>query len=597
MFSSRRPLLCKPTHCWKVALAQLTGTLLMYQEDRMPSSELVVYDTAQRRTIRSTLLQMALNATSRNRVYLTGIGGSGKSHNLALFAQQAKELGHVVVYINTVEAWVQFPNLLSIAAWQAAIAVASTAKARGVPIPSFLQKPCPRPSSSGKGLDKVELDGTVELRDLCDALGIRLIFIVDQENHLHRASPSDSSQISECINSVPAHLAVLSASANNEGWVIRNWKKKIQHYPEPVPGDVILKLFPHMALFKKQNENDYRHLRALLMEEYNNYPLMLHRADMYLQYLPNSTVPEIANELKNELRQQIMYFWEKVHTNPLKLLDATKSVWEGEQIRMEPKCYDKNHFYFKSNQLLPIFNEVIAVSRDVFQPNQSFLAQAPSSLKYEMYFYIAAKGLLVASDHLVGFHSKFLANPYFTIADLSTDEQQDKNDIFFFMNCPRGRGGDFYSVQEQLRTVHLVVYQLTLNTHHKDTFSDINAEYRGGRSLLSTMLQAMKEYYHLSSLEVHIVYVTPNKQLDLTDATGNITHTLSHSNMHSVQDFIPSQLHVIRQREIKKNKKINMKRQSRPCPEDYSVFEYLVCLSLPEIVFECTEQLKGVERM
>eukprot|EP00759_Apiculatamorpha_spiralis_P044004 PhF_6_TR41130/c1_g1_i1/m.62296 len=107
---------CTPTCCWNVALSNLTGSSTTYQEDRMPSPDLVIYDTNQRRKIRAELLRMAMRSHQTG-TYLTGVGGNGKSHNLALFAQHAKALGHAVVYINTLKAWLRHANLLPIVTW------------------------------------------------------------------------------------------------------------------------------------------------------------------------------------------------------------------------------------------------------------------------------------------------------------------------------------------------------------------------------------------------------------------------------------------------------------------------------------------------
>ena len=39
-------------------------------------------------------------------VVLTGMGGTGKSHNLAYGVQQQREAGHMVVYVNDMQDWI-----------------------------------------------------------------------------------------------------------------------------------------------------------------------------------------------------------------------------------------------------------------------------------------------------------------------------------------------------------------------------------------------------------------------------------------------------------------------------------------------------------
>eukprot|EP00759_Apiculatamorpha_spiralis_P034823 PhF_6_TR35869/c0_g1_i1/m.52056 len=62
-------------------------------------------------------------------------------------------------------------------------------------------------------------------RNICKALGIRLIFIMDQENRLRRSSKRDDDRVREFVEAV----LVLTGSLNNESYSFwRYWSEYIE---------------------------------------------------------------------------------------------------------------------------------------------------------------------------------------------------------------------------------------------------------------------------------------------------------------------------------------------------------------------------------
>ena len=84
------------------------------QPDRFDPGTFLVYDTQQRYDIRNQLWQLARDASELGgrAAYVTGVGGNGKSHNLALFVKQARDAGALVAYVHDAEAFVSVPGNL-----------------------------------------------------------------------------------------------------------------------------------------------------------------------------------------------------------------------------------------------------------------------------------------------------------------------------------------------------------------------------------------------------------------------------------------------------------------------------------------------------
>jgi hypothetical protein len=72
------------------------------------SGRIVFYDTAVRKKARGRLTEYLSGACAEDRVrrVLTGMGGMGKSHNLARWVLDQRDAGHMVVYVNDMQNWI-----------------------------------------------------------------------------------------------------------------------------------------------------------------------------------------------------------------------------------------------------------------------------------------------------------------------------------------------------------------------------------------------------------------------------------------------------------------------------------------------------------
>ena len=114
-FSGTRPLLAqvvvseqpvvRPELCMEEIGAKL-GQKTRF--DR--SGRIVFYDTAIRKDVRGRLTEYLGGADTEDpvRLVLTGMGGMGKSHNLALWVLEQRNAGHMVVYVNDMDDWLRF---------------------------------------------------------------------------------------------------------------------------------------------------------------------------------------------------------------------------------------------------------------------------------------------------------------------------------------------------------------------------------------------------------------------------------------------------------------------------------------------------------
>ena len=163
LFQGRTPLV-------SVNLHNITN-IQLYQAERMPNNNLKVYDTPQRRKIR----QLLGSADGTGQKFLTGIGGNGKSHNLALFVQEQKSVKNVVLYINTMERWIWFPRLIHAELWKAAVD-------GGIAVAGFTDSPTP---AFTREFDyKLFMAHAYAVLDSCQTTGKRFLFVADQDNIL-----------------------------------------------------------------------------------------------------------------------------------------------------------------------------------------------------------------------------------------------------------------------------------------------------------------------------------------------------------------------------------------------------------------------------
>jgi hypothetical protein len=260
-------------------IATVSRSLLgkrMGQLNRFTSNmvSFVHYDTTERKRVRDRMtdfleLSEGVDTTSVQ-VVLTGMGGTGKSHNLAYWVSLQRKEGHMVVYVHDMQNWLNggdryiFEEIgFAIRKWEhwgvsnaggemVLEDVAKLSKARpwasvrnpentNLSLHETLEA-CVK-AVKNSGMKKFTSDpeqALANLRVLVDAISRannakhKLIFVVDQDNKLNSkftdGKPSLSHQpneyhIDSVISANRAHLTVASASANNEGWERRDWPK------------------------------------------------------------------------------------------------------------------------------------------------------------------------------------------------------------------------------------------------------------------------------------------------------------------------------------------------------------------------------------
>lgn len=263
------------------------------------AEEITIYETRERKKIREALSSRVRNSRDNDpaKVVLTGMGGMGKSHNLAYWVQQQREEGHLVVYVNDMEDWIEWGDmyifseivfgLCNWAYWGGAVDLnkVSTLSAAhawlrnpdGVKLQSDLEKWADKRMKDLSGYTVFSDDPRADmalLRRVVDAANAyeessgagethkrrRLLLVVDQDNRLqkmwsgsdrprHDANPQ-AFHIDRMIVENWAHLRVASASANNEGWVRRGWGDtlvQLAHGLEPEDADAMIRrlLAPH----------------------------------------------------------------------------------------------------------------------------------------------------------------------------------------------------------------------------------------------------------------------------------------------------------------------------------------------------------------
>ena len=226
------------------------------QRFRFAKGRIAIYDTDVRREIRDELTKRLLSssADTSHQVVLTGMGGTGKSHNLAYWVQQQREAGHMVVYVNDMQDWIKGGDqyifkeiefgLCNWKYWSDSIATLDKVSTWLETVPDYADLKLWLKNWTAKmkelqcvGPSVYTLDPVTciaALRRVVDAASStfggetkpRLLFVVDQDNRLQKMwkesdypnlNHPEAYHINRVITTNNAHLTVASASANNEG--------------------------------------------------------------------------------------------------------------------------------------------------------------------------------------------------------------------------------------------------------------------------------------------------------------------------------------------------------------------------------------------
>jgi hypothetical protein len=185
--------------------------------------------------------------TDEQHIVINGVGGNGKSHNVMLLVKELRDTGHVVVYVHDIQCLLDNPWDVLLRELLFGLCRANLAAEVIDHAWTFIHKHCVTTASPDLGgpwlLDDAPLAikrGSASITDLNELFGAlralirkhdkhkyrRIIFVGDQDNKLHRAletrtGDEDVCLVDQMINRLAFDMKVLSASANNEGWVRR----------------------------------------------------------------------------------------------------------------------------------------------------------------------------------------------------------------------------------------------------------------------------------------------------------------------------------------------------------------------------------------
>ena len=464
-------------------LATLWATgLPQRQDNRFARGPFKVFDTDQRQAIRQQLWVHATATLARNNpeeveeAYVTGVGGNGKSHNLALFVHQARQAGAAVAYIHDMQTWLRDSRLV-----MKELCFAATNAAVGEPVVKRLQEMYKELDANGW---KAVRDATTALRGTCTAKGVPFIIVIDQDNRLHSIKadrPLQFEAYDRMIISMKAHLIVLGASANNEGWDRRKWPNRIEHYPEPVPSECRAELFP-----MTQANAD---VKQMLEVEFNNYPLMLGVAEREIA-AGKRTRAEVMKVLAKQITNKNSTFQSQVagandkefrlprliRTTEL-YLDKETPIPDG-----EPILYDRNLAYVVNevegeSVLRGIFPLATRTARNsLFKDPRPFLNYVERSVDkwkfYELLFEFAGKETLVPAG--LELEVKLLRKAFLQPADLVGLQ----SNYTLFKNTPKGQCFDFVLLVRREESTWLTFYQLTINEWLRPSHEELFA-YQG----------------------------------------------------------------------------------------------------------------------
>ena len=345
------------------------------QEKRFDRSKpIVFYDTAIRLDTREWLTRYLDGADLEDpvRLVLTGMGGMGKSHNLARWALEQRVAGHLVVYVNDMENWLDagdeyifreiefalyrwrgwkqgvdgFVGFKSTSELLAHLNEASTASccippALGAEADSLLKLVNDVFSKSATshigvlGASKLWSDGAGVALSACanvaSLVGKKCIFVVDQDNRLNRrfkdlvpnlSHDPKTYNINEVIATNNAHMTVASASANNEGWNRRGWADTLvqkSHGLDPDDADHMIEAALGPAKLYSAE------VSKRIQEETGCCPLDIRLICEKMRSLPSTMTPEEAAALgiKDWASDLLLDF--KTYVHPLST-DRQKSV-------------------------------------------------------------------------------------------------------------------------------------------------------------------------------------------------------------------------------------------------------------------------------
>ena len=507
--------LCCVTRKFETASASARATLIIpktylcvgrLQPDRMEDKrgdleQLEVFDTDIREDVRRQLSEKL--ESERSMIFVTGPGGTGKSFNLARFVMELRSVGHVVVYVPTMENLLRDPmNLLD--ELDHAVKLAPRTNF-AVTMPSNERRY--HLIHQDPQLLMI-LDEFSACSVACAKENKRLVLVIDQDNLLWKhgqqgpVEKNKASALNSMVMKLPVQL-ILCASANNEGWERRTCTTRVYHGIDKVPLSVLTSMgaSPSEVEFLERNFGLYpldtlaalklateqgatKHLRFEALVKYQDICASMietsHRA--YLERFPEA--------------------WEGAFHEA--------SIGSGRYTRFD-RLFLTKHINEPLRALHPVALGAMIESarRHNFRRKQSFLAFAkfvvdsakkdPSGFFYKLMFEKAAGGLFnpAASP---AYHQFVVEKSLYVVpatAIIDTFRRKSPPSAKKLVKLPaRSQAVDFYLLEkfgDDETKVRAIAIQVTVNKQHAATHEVFVGKVRDYLNPPSTMYEQLEK--------------------------------------------------------------------------------------------------------
>lgn len=580
------------------------------QADRFQENVNWVYDTKQRVAIRQLVKDtLWKDHPLLNKMYITGVGGNGKSHNLALLVTELRAEGHVVVFIHDIERWIDRPSILldelqfaleqhPELVEQSPSSMPSAAKQLKLPLRQALQEfKLSNKTSKKKKVNPAKPVGTSTalnalIEVVVDELGFlaplarggtspehpdvrfdqqkavdelapeqivdeigktamrpKLILVADQDNRLQRAvsvkrPKANAILVEALIEDMGFDVKILSASANNEGWIRRDWATRIEHLAEPVPADAAKVLFP------TAHAND--DLRRMLEDDgqLGGYPLLWGLAEKEAitaniamqkglecpkdKGTEPAAVVQFNAAVNSFITMKIDSFYQASFRWPIRrgrrrivMRRFRNALHSRDGVQQEFRYYERNmlelHDVGGQWMLRAIFCRALKQLRSDYELKPNDFQLLSPALRYET----AALNTL---QTLVAVGTKYhLACTITTRSWLEKDDLPPLLTAKVLRTCPRAQYVDMYAIRTVMIQsevhVELLVVQCTLNDYHSDSFFGFCKQSMPALNYVTVKDRCVSEikakYGDSCIVDVTFVWLTPAETLSLTHIKSN----------------------------------------------------------------------------
>jgi hypothetical protein len=506
----------------------------------------VLFDSPARLRVRCAVWRHMAKLVRRptDKIVITGVGGNGKSHNVMLLVKELRDEGHVVVYVHDIERLLDDPWDVLLRELLFGLCRADLAAEVIDHAWTFIHKHFVTAASPELGgpwvLGKTALGmkggsaTLIDLKELMATLRVqilkhdkdenrRIIFVGDQDNKLHRALETrlddDVRTVDQMIHRLPFDMKVLSASANNEGWVRRGWRNVIEQDIDEVPDKFAKRLFP--------NASGDGALVEEVKSKYNGYPLFWGLAEKAFLHNPNRACAELSDLCAIFLKEK--------RVSAERMVDRLKPCQKDEFLFMlyhqgvtaadPPEFYDRNLFQVCKEEaqrysLKPICNAAVMRLWDAFSLSAINLSLMKGSFQYEVLFLYMLYARSVRHNTLNTLTPSGATN--LDAVSIKAAKVKTGTSLFahVFAAPPRCPSYDVVALRETNDVLEAVFFQCTLNNTHSDSFRRFMEHKVGGRrTQLERSVDALVASYpgFSGTVDVKFVWVLGGASIELED--------------------------------------------------------------------------------